>query len=187
MPTAPTAVVLEGRLVRLEPLTAAHVPALFEAGGRDEEVWRHLSAPTPQTEDDLHAIVAARLADAARGHRLPLAVLDRARGRAIGTTNLHGWDTATGRIEIGGTWFGRRWWRTGANRETKLLLMAHAFDTLGFTEIRWRVDAANTRSRRAVTRLGARPADSAAPPHGLLHYTLTATDWPAARARLTTR
>ncbi|GAA2110917.1 hypothetical protein GCM10009759_52560 [Kitasatospora saccharophila] len=82
-------------------------------------------------------------------------------------------------------WLGRRWWRTGANREAKLLLLAHAFDTLGFTEVRWRVDAANTRSREAVTRLGARPADPGAPPHGLLHYTMTATDWPAARARLT--
>ncbi|MFB7945733.1 GNAT family N-acetyltransferase [Kitasatospora phosalacinea] len=185
MPTAPTPVVLEGRLVRLEPLTPAHVPALFAAGGRDEQVWRHLSAPTPHTEDDLHATVAARLADAARGHRLPLAVLDRASGAAIGTTNLHGWDVRTGRIEIGGSWLGRRWWRTGANREAKLLLLAHAFDTLGFTEVRWRVDAANTRSREAVTRLGARPADPGAPPHGLLHYTMTAADWPAARTRLT--
>ncbi|MFC8721815.1 GNAT family N-acetyltransferase, partial [Kitasatospora sp. NPDC057198] len=154
MPTAPTPVVLEGRRVRLEPLQLAHVPALFASGGRDEEVWRHLGAPTPQTEDELRAIVAARLADAARVHRLPLAVLDRASGTAIGTTNLHGWDTATGRIEIGGSRLGRRWWRTGANREAKLLLLAHAFDTLGFTEVRRRVDAANTRSLEAVTRLG---------------------------------
>jgi RimJ/RimL family protein N-acetyltransferase len=190
MPLAPRSTVLEGRHVRLEPLAESHVPALFEAGGRDDEVWRWLSAPTPRTEAELRAIVSRRLKDVDAGKRVAFAVLGRDEGTAIGTTNLHSWHRADGRIEIGGTWFGRRWWRTAANTETKLLTMTYAFDTLGYAAVVWRISLGNVRSRAAITRIGAtltgdEPRATAGP--GLVEYTMRRTEWPAAKAWLSAR
>lgn len=190
MPLTPRPAVLEGRHVRLEPLAESHVPALFVAGGRDDEVWRWLSAPTPRTEADLREIVSRRLQEVEDGKRVAFAVLSQGEGAAIGTTNLHSWQTADGRIEIGGTWFGRKWWRTAANTETKLLTMAHAFETLGYAAVVWRISAGNSRSREAITRIGAslagqEPGDLAGP--GLLLYSMARAEWPAAKARLAGR
>ena len=190
MPSAPGPTVLEGCHVRLEPLADSHVPALFVAGGRDDEVWRWLSAPTPYTEAELREIVSRRLKDVADGKRVAFAVLSRSEATPIGTTNLHSWHLENGRVEIGGTWFGRQWWRTAANTETKLLTMTYAFETLGFAAIVWRIDAGNLRSREAITRIGATPAGrepgtSLKP--DLLVYTMPRNQWPAAKARLVER
>jgi RimJ/RimL family protein N-acetyltransferase len=184
MPSAPGPTVLEGHHVRLEPLADSHVPDLFRAAGRDDEVWRWLSAPTPRTEDDLREIVARRREEVAAGKRVAFAVLSRAEGTAIGTTNLHSWHQADGRIEIGGTWFGRSWWRTAANTETKLLTLTHAFETLGYETVVWRISAGNLRSRTAITRVGATLAGPSAKPD-LLIYRMPRAGWPAAKARLT--
>ncbi|MFC4998307.1 GNAT family N-acetyltransferase [Dactylosporangium cerinum] len=189
MPLTPALTVLEGRFVRLEPLAQSHVPALFAAGGRDDEVWRWLSAPTPHTEADLHDIVARRLTDVTDGKRVAFAVVGREAGAAIGTTNLHSWHRADGRIEIGGTWFGRKWWRTAANTETKLLTMTYAFETLGYAAVVWRISAGNLRSREAITRIGATligPEPEAAGP-SLLLYAISQAEWPAAKTRLSER
>lgn len=190
MPSVPRSTVLDGRHVRLEPLAESHVPALFLAGGRDDEVWRWLSAPTPHTEAELREVVSQRLEDVAAGRRVAFAVLGRDEGTAIGTTNLHSWHRADGRIEIGGTWFGRKWWRTAANTETKLLTMTHAFETLGYAAVVWRISPENLRSREAITRVGAtligRPPEATAE-SGLLVYTMLRAAWPAAKARLSER
>ncbi|WP_344507701.1 GNAT family N-acetyltransferase [Dactylosporangium maewongense] len=190
MPLAPSSTGLEGRHVRLEPLAESHVPALFGAGGRDDEVWRWLSAPTPRTEAELREIVCGRIKDVDDGKRVAFAVVARDEGTAIGTTNLHSWQRGDGRIEIGGTWFGRRWWRTAANTETKLLTMTYAFDTLGYAAVVWRIRPENVRSQAAITRIGAtlsgrEPQVDGEP--GLLVYTMPRTDWPAAKARLSER
>ncbi len=189
MPLTPELTVLEGRFVRLEPLAQSHVPALFAAGGRDDEVWRWLTAPTPHTESDLHEIVSKRLKDVNDRKRVAYAVLSHEEGTAVGTTNLHSWHHADGRIEIGGTWFGRKWWRTAANTEAKLLTMTYAFDTLGYTTIVWRIRSENLRSREAITRIGATltgPEPEATQP-SLLLYTISQAEWPAAKARLSER
>ncbi|MEV6847326.1 GNAT family N-acetyltransferase [Actinoplanes sp. NPDC051411] len=184
MPRPPRPTVLEGRHVRLEPLAESHVPALFAAGGRDDEVWRWLSAPTPHTEADLREIVSRRLKDVDDEKRVAFAVLARAEGTAIGTTNLHSWHHADGRIEIGGTWFGRKWWRTAANTETKLLTMTYAFETLGYAAIAWRIHPDNLRSQEAITRVGATLTGREP---GLLVYSMPRTEWPATKARLSGR
>jgi RimJ/RimL family protein N-acetyltransferase len=181
MPLVPGSTVLEGRHVRLEPLAESHVPALFGVGGRDDEVWRWLSAPTPRTEAELRGIVSRRLEDVDDGKRVAFAVVARDEGTAIGTTNLHSWHRGDGRIEIGGTWFGRKWWRTAANTETKLLTMTYAFETLGYAALVWRIRPENFRSREAITRIG---ATLSGPEAGLLVYTMPRAEWPAAKARL---
>jgi RimJ/RimL family protein N-acetyltransferase len=190
MPITPTSTVLEGRCVRLEPLAESHVPALFGAGGQDDEVWRWLSAPTPRTEAELRQIVSKRLEDVDDHKRVAFAVLGHDEGTAIGTTNLHSWHRADGRIEIGGTWFGRKWWRTAANTETKLLTMTYAFETLGYAAIVWRIHPENVRSQEAITRVGAtligrEPKATAEP--SLLVYTMLRAQWPAAKTRLSDR
>jgi RimJ/RimL family protein N-acetyltransferase len=98
-------------------------------------------------------------------------------------------------VEIGGTWFGRRWWRTAANSETKLLRMTHVFETLSFAEVRWRVEVGDTRSQAAVMRIGGtlqgnrdgallRPDGT---PRDLLVYAMSRSEWPAAKAGLVGR
>ncbi|WP_436531873.1 GNAT family N-acetyltransferase [Actinoplanes sp. HUAS TT8] len=186
MPSAPGPTVLAGRHVRLEPLAESHVPDLFEAGGRDEEVWRWLSAPTPRTEAELRGIVSGRLKDVEDGKRVAFAVLSQDGGTAIGTTNLHSWHRADGRIEIGGTWFGRKWWRTAANTETKLLTMSYVFEALDYAAVVWRIGPGNLRSREAITRVGATLTGSE-PETGLLTYTMRLAEWPAAKKRLSER
>jgi len=149
-PLAPSSIVLEGRYVRLEPLAESQLPALFGAGGRDDDVWRWLSAPTPRTEAETREIVSRRIKDVNDGKRVAFAVLARDEGTVIGATNLHSWHRADIRIEVGGTWFGRKWWRTAANTETKLLTMTYAFDTLGYAAAVWRISPENVRSQEAA-------------------------------------
>ncbi|MBB2948991.1 RimJ/RimL family protein N-acetyltransferase [Actinoplanes lutulentus] len=185
MPPVPRSIVLEGRFVRLEPLAESHVPDLFVAGGQDDQVWRWLSAPTPRTEAELLGIVSRRLVDIADGKRVAFAVLSHDERMAIGTTNLHSWHRAEGRIEIGGTWFGRKWWRTAANTETKILTMTYVFETLGYAEVVWRVRPENVRSREALTRIGATPVGAAV--SSMLVYRMPRAEWPAAKARLSER
>jgi RimJ/RimL family protein N-acetyltransferase len=195
MPSVPRPIVLEGRAVRLEPLALRHVPDLFEAGGRDEDVWRWLGAPTPAGELELRGIVSKRLREVDEGKRVAFAVLSRVQGTAIGTTNLHSWHQDDGRVEIGGTWFGRNWWRTAANTETKLLTMTYAFETLGFDSVAWRIDVDNIRSQEAIVRIGARlreyQAGGLLKPDGtrrdLRVYAMVRDEWPAAKARLIDR
>ncbi|MFC1437133.1 GNAT family protein [Streptacidiphilus sp. N1-10] len=195
MPSFPAPTVLQGHHVRLEPLALHHVPALFQAGGDDDEVWRWLSRPTPHSEDELRAIVSQHIEEVDAGKRLSFAVTSRDQDTAIGTTNLHSWNQPHDRVEIGGTWFGRRWWRTAANTETKLLTMTHAFETLGFTAVVWRIDVGNIRSQEAIVRVGARlqarlPAALVrhdGTPRDLLLYAMHQDDWAAAKARLVDR
>ncbi|GAB4061062.1 hypothetical protein GCM10028775_79250 [Catellatospora paridis] len=134
--------------------------------------------------------MSRRLKDVDDEKRVAFAVLGHDEGTAIGTTNLHSWHRGDGCIEIGGTWFGRKWWRTAANTETKLLMMTYAFEALGYAAIAWRISPGNIRSREAITRIGAtlighEPEVTAEPT--LLVYSMRQAEWPAAKARLSER
>ncbi len=122
-------------------------------------------------------------------------MLSRDHETAIGTTSLHSWDCTDGSLEMGGTWFGRRWWRTAANTETKLLAMTYAFDTLDFVVMSWRIAVDNKRSQDAIMRIGARLQElkpgglrrSDGSTRDLLIYTMQRAEWPTAKARLVDR
>ncbi|MER5863316.1 GNAT family N-acetyltransferase [Kitasatospora sp. NPDC002040] len=195
MPSTPVPTVLEGHHVRLEPLALYHVPALFEVGGRDEEVWRWLSRPAPDSEGELREIVSKRVEEVEAGKRVSFAVVSRTEGTAIGMTNLHSWSRTGGRVEIGGTWLGRSWWRTAANTEAKLLTMTHAFETLGFAVVAWRIDVDNIRSQEAILRIGARLQTrepnalvrSDGTRRDLFVYAMQQAEWMVAKARLADR
>ncbi|HEV7587011.1 MAG TPA: GNAT family protein [Longimicrobium sp.] len=147
-----TPVTLEGRHVRLVPLTVGHVPALWEAGN-DDDLWRW-TLSHPQSEDDMRRYVEAALAKQAAGGGLPFATLEAESGRVIGSTRYHNWEPPHPRVEIGYTFVSRPWQRTPANTEAKYLMLRHAFETLGLARVELRTNALNSRSRAAIARIG---------------------------------
>ena len=188
-----TPVTLEGAHVRLEPLTRAHLDALAEVG-LDPDLWIW-TASTVRTRDDLAAYVETALAGQADGTALPFATVDRASGRVVGSTRFGNYVAAHRRVEIGWTFVARLWQRTAVNTEAKLLMMAHAFDTLGLTRVEWKTDALNARSRAAILRLGA-IEEGTLRSHMVVrdgrlrdtvYFSVTADEWPAVRDRLTAR
>lgn len=182
---------LTGRHVRLAPQTEADAPGLFEAG-KDPDIWTWLSNHPPRSREDMRAQVAAALADPVR---LPFTQFDAVTGEVAGTTSYYELDERHRGLYIGHTWIGSRWQRTALNTESKLLLMAHAFDALGALRVGWHTDIRNERSQRAIERLGAR-REGVLRAHrirrdGTLRdtvvYSVTADEWPGVRGRLRAR
>jgi N-acetyltransferase len=195
--------VLDGRLIRLLPLTIEHAPDYLAAAGTGsdaEEVFRwlnpkHGSNSVPKSIVDAEDHVLAALAARARGERFPYAQLDAVTGEFAGTTSLCDVSPAARTLAIGHTWLGRRWWRTGHNTESKLLLLGYAFDELRAVRVVWHTDVYNVRSQDAIARLGA-TREGVLRKHRLrrdgswrdtVQYAMTDDDWPAVRARLTAR
>ena len=186
----PSPCTLESAGIRLEPLQASHADAL-RAAAADGALWnlRVTSVPEPaQTE----AYIAAALAGLEAGHMLPFAVRERATDRIVGSTRYHDIVPAVERLEIGYTWYAQSRQRSHVNTECKLLLMAHAFETLGAKLVGWRTDNFNFASQRAIERLGAR-RDGVLRHHAVrrdgtirdtVMYSLTAGEWPEVKAQL---
>jgi len=188
--------VLTGSKVRLVPLQPEHAEGYAAAARSDggaEEVYRWLGRAAPAVTAELaRAEILVALAARARGERLPFAQLDADTGEVLGTTSYYEVQPAVRTLAIGHTWLGRRWWRTGHNTESKLLLLSHAFDALGAARVVWHTDVRNERSRAAIQRLGA-TFEGALRKHRILadgtwrdtaQYAMTDEDWPAARDRL---
>ena len=192
--TAWTPIVLEGELVRLEPLAPEHEPGLWEAS-RDSRVWTWLSILQPQTRAELHAYVEDALANAAAGLELPFATVRRADGRVVGSTRYLALRPGHGSLEIGWTWLAPEVWGTGANVEAKLLMLGHAFERLGCRRVELKTDAQNERSRAAMAALPAQ-FEGIHRRHMLVRggenrdsawYSVIAEEWPEVRARLVRR
>ncbi|HET9649298.1 MAG TPA: GNAT family N-acetyltransferase [Microlunatus sp.] len=150
-----TAAVLTGPRLRLDALRPDDAEAFVAALGDRQaasEVTRHLSYSPPDSLTEARDLIERAIADPGR-----VAYAQRLRedGRLIGTTSFYDIDPANRGIAIGHTWLGRPWWRTGLNTESKLLLLRHAFETLGVERVAWHTDIANTRSQAAIERLGA--------------------------------
>jgi len=190
--------VLSGRLIRLEPLALEHAPGYLAAAGPADdaaEVFRWMFPAAPQTVADAEGHILTALAARARGERFAYAQLDAGTGEVAGTTSYYDVDPATRAIAVGHTWLGRRWWRTGHNTESKLLMLTHAFDTLGAARVVWHTDLNNTRSQEAIARLGA-TREGVLRKHRIrrdgswrdtVQYAMLDDDWPAVRARLIAR
>lgn len=186
----PEPVTLSAASVRLEPMTPEHGAAL-EAAARDGELWnlRITSVPAP---GETAAYIANAMKGRDDGHMLPFVVVDTASGRVVGSTRYHDIVPAVERLEIGYTWYGKSWQRTHVNTTCKLLLMQHAFETLGAQLVGWRTDNYNFASQRAIERLGAKK-DGVLRHHALrrdgtvrdtVMYSLAAGEWPEVKAHL---
>jgi N-acetyltransferase len=145
---------LEGHGIRLEPLTEDHHDALAAASadGRLWELW-FTSVPTP---DGLGAYIADALKGQREGHMLAWAVRDLSDGTIVGSTRYHDIVAAIDRVEIGYTWYAQSRQRSHVNTTCKLLLLRHAFDTLGCKVVGLRTDCFNFRSQRAIEGIGAK-------------------------------
>jgi RimJ/RimL family protein N-acetyltransferase len=145
---------LEGHGVRLEPLTPVHAEGLRTAAsdGRLWELW-YTAVPEPDT---VETYIEAALAGQRDGRMLPWAVRELAGGTIVGSTRYHDIVAEIDRVEIGYTWYARSWQRTHVNTTCKLLLLQHAFETLGCQVVGLRTDNFNFASQRAIEALGAK-------------------------------
>lgn len=147
-------VTLSGKAVTLIPLCLDHDEALFEALNQDEELWRYLPAAYPQSIADMRAWIATSLRAFEKGLRVPFAVLDASNKKIIGSTSYVNMSYQNRHLDIGWTWFSRKYWRTKVNTECKLLMLSYAFETLSCIRVQFRVDDRNEQSKRAVERIG---------------------------------
>jgi len=183
-------ITLEARGIKLVPLSLDHEDGL-RAAAADGELWnvRVTSVPEPhQTRKYIEDALSMREA----GNRFAFAVLDAASGAVLGSSSYHDIIPAVKRVEIGYTWYAKRCQRTSVNTAAKLLLMAHAFDTLGCNVVGWRTDNFNHASQAAIERLGARK-DGVIRGHALrrdgsirdtVMYSLRSGEWPEVRTQL---
>jgi len=146
--------VLEGRVVRLEPLSLSHHEGLCQVG-LDEGLWGFTTSLV-KTPDDLRRYIETALAWQRAGTALPFATVHREAGQVVGSTRFANIDSANRRLEIGWTWVARPWQRTAVNTEAKYLMLRHAFEDLGAIRVEFKTDALNQRSRVALLRIGAR-------------------------------
>ena len=185
--------VLEGTIVRLEPLRLEHVQRLLPIA-LEPELWRW-TTNVVRSAEDLEAYVRAALEDQAAGRALPFATILRATGQAIGSTRFGNISLPDRRFEIGWTWVAKPWWRTGVNREAKLLMLEHAFERLGANRVELKTDSLNARSRAALLGIGAveegtlrnHMVSQGGRLRHSVFYSILADEWPAVRARLEAR
>ena len=187
----PTA--LEGPTIRLEPLTLAHLDALLVVA-QDPELWR-LTVSAVTSRESLDEYVREALAEQQAGTALPFVTMLRATGQVIGSTRFGNAVPMHRRVEIGWTWVGRRWQRTGANREAKYLMLRHAFECWGCLRVEFKTSALNQRSRNALLGIGA--VEEGIFRHHMInadgslrdsvYFSILSEEWPAVRRRLEER
>jgi RimJ/RimL family protein N-acetyltransferase len=151
-PTPPTA--LKGRLVELQPLQAAHAPALLEAAA-DGELWNLRLTVVPGAAS-IDAYIDTALAGRQAGTVMPFAIVERAPGRIVGSTRFWKIDRHNRKLEIGHTWLAVSAQRSGINTEAKYLLLQHAFEVMNCVRVQFTTDELNQASRAAILRIGAR-------------------------------
>ena len=183
-------VVLEGSLVRMEPLRRDHLDDL-RAVAFDEPVWRW-TIMGAQDEPGLERWLDAAMANAEAGTEMPFATIDLATGRAIGSSRYMAIVPEHRRLEIGWTWLGMAYQRSGRNREAKLLQLTHAFEVLGANRVEFKTHVRNERSRTALLGIGT-TFEGVFRQHTILpdgslrdsaYYSIISPEWPPVKARL---
>lgn len=184
------ALCLTGHFCSLVPLSFEHHDALVEST-QDGELWKRWYAFVPHPSN-MHENIALRLQMQDEGSMIPLAVISKASGKAIGITSYMAIDSANRRVEIGGTWYRQSAQRTSINTECKQLLLTYAFETMQCNAVEFRTHAFNQQSRRAIERLGAKLdgilRNHMILPNGTLRdtcvYSIVASEWPATKVHL---
>ena len=149
-------VILEGNVVRLEPLRREHAAILWSvAKDAVDDLFRWVPYRMGSL-DDFQAGIEKILSEQARGLSLPFVTVERNSGRVIGSTRFMNMDLPNRRVEIGSTWIAPAWQRTAVNTEAKYLMLHHAFETWGCLRVELKTDSLNQKSRNAILRLGAK-------------------------------
>ena len=183
-------VILEGRMVRLEPMRMEHYDALAAIGlGHDIFRWYPFAV---DTEADMLAYVRNCLAAQAAGTLVPFTTIERATRQVVGSTSFLNIDRANRHLEIGGTWLGVPWQRTACNTEAKYLQLRHCFEELGCIRVEFKTDSNNIRSQEALRRIGAVEEGTfrnhmICPGNRLRHsvyFSVIDAEWPAVKERL---
>ena len=182
--------VLIGPRVRMEPLSEAHFTGLCEVAF-DAPVWRW-TIMGEQDEAGLRCWVDTALANAEAGTERPFATIDIATGKVIGSSRYLSIVPEHKRLEIGWTWIGMAYQRTGRNREAKLLQLTHAFEKLEANRVEFKTHSRNVQSRTALRGIGATFEGvfrkHTIMPDGSLrdsaYFSVTVDEWPAVKARL---
>lgn len=188
MPMEP--VVLEGRYVRMEPLTVDHAAALW-AVSADPDLYRY-KPYVLRSEDDMRRFIALAQQQHAAGLGLSLVTRLRATGEIVGSSSYLSADWPHRRVEIGGTWVIPARQRTPINTDAKYVMLRHAFETLDLLRVEFKTDSLNTRSRTALSRIGATEEGTfrnhMVMPDGRsrhsVYSSIIASEWPSVKARL---
>ena len=186
-------VVLEGRHVRLEPLSPAHEESLIAAAG-DGELWNSTVTIVP-SRATMSAYIAAALEAQAQGHELPFVIIRKSSDQVVGTTRFYFIDRENRHVEIGYTWLAASAQRTGVNTEAKLLLLTHAFERWRCIRVAFITDVLNQQSQTAILRLGAKQEgvlrNHLVMPGGRYRdsvcFSIIEAEWPEVKARLEAR
>lgn len=186
--TSPTT--LTGAAARLAPLGPEHLDALC-AVGLEGDVFRWYPAPV-RDRAGMAAWIGFALAEQEAGRMLPFVTIDRATGRVAGSTRFLAIDRANRHVEIGFTWLGKAFQRSGLNRDAKYLMLRHAFELWGCIRVEFKTDSHNAQSRAALAGIGAVEegtfrnhvvrADGSL--RHSVYFSITDREWPAVRARL---
>lgn len=184
-------VVLQGKHVRLEPMTEAHAPALAEIGIA-QPFWDFMVYGKINTVDDMRNWVSEVLSREKNGTDMSFVAIHLASGRVAGATRYLNIMPNDRGLEIGGTWYGSEFQRTAVNTECKYLLLQHAFEDLGCIRVQLKTDSRNERSQKAIERIGA-VKEGVLRNHMILpdghyrhsvYYSILDTEWPEVKKRL---
>jgi N-acetyltransferase len=184
-------VTLTGRFVELVPLSFDHVNGLAIAG-EDPRIWEFLVVEPSTDRASMKRLIELLLDRQSKRTDLPFTVIDRSSGRPIGMTRFLEVERSDRTVEIGGTWYDPRFWRSPVNTESKRLLLAHAFEVENVNRVQLKTDVRNLRSQRAIERLGA-VREGVLRDHRIVWsgrvrssvvYSILRSEWPRVRERL---
>lgn len=184
---------MEGRYVRLEPLSVGHHAALSEVG-LEPELWRWTVGQV-LTPEDMRGYIDSALQAQREGTALPFAIVELASGRAVGSTRFMNIDKPNRHVEIGSTWVASAWQRSAVNSEAKYLLLRQAFEEMHCMRVELKTDSLNEKSRAAILRLGAKE-EGIFRNHMVCYggrirhsawYSIIDSEWPEVQARLAAR
>ena len=185
----PQPVVLQSKIVRLEPLSLEHAKDLHEIG-QEEIIWKYLPLEVPKNIADTREWIGAACEETEVGQEVAFAIIDRSGKKAIGSTRYLNILSDERILEIGYTWLATQYQRTRINTECKLLLLSHAFEELGESLVRFKTDLRNEASKKAIERIGGLQ-ESIIRNHKVgnivrdsIFYGITSARWPGVKERL---
>jgi RimJ/RimL family protein N-acetyltransferase len=183
---------LEGSVVRLEPVHREHAELFWDVAKNDlEDIFRWIPY-SMKAQEDFTRLIDKAFAEQDRGESIVFATVERASGRAVGSTRFMNIDRINRRVEIGSTWIAPAWQRTAVNTEAKYLMLRHAFEVWGCVRVELKTDALNQKSRNAILRIGAKEEGTlrrhvvtwTGRIRDSVYFSILDDEWPGAKARL---